>query len=63
MQLAGSAICGPVSLSAASSTIRARSTTRAGPPFDRARRASSVRSASGAVRTRTLFGVCHCLSC
>jgi hypothetical protein len=55
-----SAICGPVSLSAASSTILARSTTRAGSPFDRARRSSSARSLSGTVSTRTRFGIRHC---
>jgi Tetracyclin repressor-like, C-terminal domain len=45
-----SAICGPVSPSAASSTIRARSTTRAGAPRSRTRRSSRARSASGTVK-------------
>ena len=57
---ARSAICAPVSPSAASSTMRARSTTRAGAPFDRARRSSSARSRSGTVSTRTRFGIRHC---
>ena len=57
---ARSAICGPVSPSAASSTILARSATRAGAPRSRARRSSSARSASGTVRIRTRFGMRHC---
>ena len=52
-----SPICAPVSPSAASSTILARSTTRAGAPFARARRSSPARSASGTARTRTRFGM------
>jgi hypothetical protein len=59
VQPARSAICAPVSPPAASSTIRARSTTRAGTAFDRARRSSSARSASGTVRMRTRFGIRH----
>jgi hypothetical protein len=54
------AICGPVSPSAASSTIRARSATRAGAPRSRARRSSFTRSASGTVRMRTRLGMRHC---
>jgi hypothetical protein len=54
------AISAPVRPSAASRTIRARSTTRAGAPFDRARRSSSARSASGTTKTRTRLGMRHC---
>jgi hypothetical protein len=54
------AISAPVRPPAASRMIRARSTTRAGAPFDRARRSSSARSASGTIRTRTRSGIRHC---
>ncbi len=57
---ASSVICSPVSPSPASSTIRARSATRAGAPRSRARRSSSARSASGMVSVRTRFGIRHC---
>lgn len=53
---ARSAIGGPVSPSAASSTIRARSATRAGAPRSRTRRSSLARSASGTLSTRTRLG-------
>lgn len=49
--------CGPVSPSADSSTIRARSATLAGAPRSRARRSSFTRSESGTVRMRTRFGM------
>src|SRR5665647_2613302 len=51
------AICLPGTPSAASSTIRARSTSRAGEPFARTRRASSARSPSQTVNTLTRFGM------
>jgi hypothetical protein len=60
VQPALSAICGPVSPSAASSTIRARSATRASAPRSLARRSSFARSASGTVRMRTRLGMRHC---
>ena len=47
------AISLPGTPSAASSTIRARSTTRAGAPLLRARRCNSRRSASGTSTVRT----------
>ncbi len=52
-----SAICGPVSPSADSSTIRARSATRAGAPRSRAIRSSFARSAPVTVTMRTRFGM------
>jgi hypothetical protein len=55
-----SAICGPVSPSADSSTIRARSATRAGADRSRARRSSLARSASLTASTRTRLGMGHC---
>jgi len=55
-----SAICGPVSPSADSSTIRARSATRAGAPRSRARCSSFARSESGTVRMRTRLGMRDC---
>jgi hypothetical protein len=54
------AICGPVSPSAASSTIRARSATLASAPRSLARRSSFTRSASVTVTMRTRFGMSHC---
>src|SRR5665647_2745856 len=51
------AICFPGTPSADSSTIRARSTSRAGEPFARTLRASSTRSASQTVNTFTRFGM------
>jgi hypothetical protein len=50
VQLARVAICAPVSPSAASTTIRARSTMRAGAPFVRARLSSSARSESSTIK-------------
>jgi hypothetical protein len=47
------AISLPATPSAANSTIRARSTTRAGAPFDRARRINSSRSSAATASTRT----------
>ena len=54
------AICLPGTPSADSSTIRARSTSRAGAPFARTRRVSSTRSASVTASTLTRFGMSHC---
>jgi len=51
------AICFPGTPSADSSTIRARSTSRAGEPFARSLRVSSTRSESETVNTLTRFGM------
>jgi hypothetical protein len=62
LQPTRSAISTPGTPSAASSTIRARSTTRAGSPLARTRRRSTARSSSVIVSVRTRFGMHHCLA-
>ena len=55
-----SAISSPGTPSAASSTIRARSTIRAGDPFDRVRRSSTTRCSSVNASVRTRLATTHC---
>ena len=54
-----SAICSPGVPSAASNTIRARSTTRAGEPFARTCFSRTARCSSVTDNTRTRFGITH----